>query len=113
MGYSNPTLKTQARAAQNHAKAAPRGARSLPAMRRSHKKARSRGDAHHPRLGLAHARGSLAFLMLGWFRSRPARTPRVIDARRGYRSLKQVRDGLLTALLEIGPGELEKLGGCS
>lgn len=39
--------------------------------------------------------------------------PRVIDARRGYRSLNQVRDSLLAALTETDVAELERLGGCT
>ncbi|HSI13235.1 MAG TPA: hypothetical protein VK961_14385 [Chthoniobacter sp.] len=47
------------------------------------------------------------------FRVADRSEPRVIDARRGYRSLKQVRDSLLAALTETDVAELERLGGCS
>lgn len=47
------------------------------------------------------------------FRVADRTEPRVIDARRGYRSLKQVRDSLLSALVETDAAELERLGGCS
>jgi hypothetical protein len=47
------------------------------------------------------------------FRAADRSEPRVVDARRGYRSLTQVRDGLLTALVDVEPGELERLGGCN
>jgi hypothetical protein len=45
------------------------------------------------------------------FRAAERSDPRVIDARRGYRSLQQVRDGLLTALVDVEAAELERLGG--
>jgi len=47
------------------------------------------------------------------FRPADRAEPRVIDARRGYRSLKQVRDSLLSALVDIDVAELERLGGCA
>jgi hypothetical protein len=37
--------------------------------------------------------------------------PRVVDARSGYRSLKQVRDSLLAALVDMDAAELERLDG--
>jgi hypothetical protein len=37
--------------------------------------------------------------------------PRIVDARRGMASLRQVRDGLLAALVDMDAGELERLGG--
>ncbi len=37
--------------------------------------------------------------------------PRIVDARRGHASLRQVRDALLTALLDMDGGELARLGG--
>ena len=45
------------------------------------------------------------------FRAADRSEPRVVDARRGYRSLQQVRDGLLTALVDMDAAELERLGG--
>jgi len=47
------------------------------------------------------------------FRAAGRSEPRVIDARRGYRSLKQVRDNLLSALIDTDIGELERLGACA
>ncbi|MDR3401891.1 MAG: toll/interleukin-1 receptor domain-containing protein [Chthoniobacter sp.] len=47
------------------------------------------------------------------FRAADRAEPRVVDARRGYRSLKQVRDSLLSALVDIDAAELERLGGCA
>lgn len=47
------------------------------------------------------------------FRGADRSEPRVIDARRGYRSLKQVRDSLLSALTDTDIAELERLGACS
>lgn len=47
------------------------------------------------------------------FRAADRSEPRVIDARRGYRSLKQVRDSLLSALVDTDVGELERMGACS
>jgi hypothetical protein len=46
------------------------------------------------------------------FRAADRSEPRVVDARRGYRSLRHVRDGLLTALADMDGAELERLGGC-
>jgi len=37
--------------------------------------------------------------------------PRIVEARRGHASLRQVRDALLTALVDMDAGELERLGG--
>jgi len=37
--------------------------------------------------------------------------PRIVDARRGHASLRQVRDALLTALVDMDSGELDRLGG--
>ena len=45
------------------------------------------------------------------FRAAERSEPRVVDARRGYRSLKQVRDSMLTALVDVDAAELERLGG--
>ena len=45
------------------------------------------------------------------FRAAERSDPRIVDARRGYRSLKQVRDGLLAALVDVDAAELERLGG--
>ena len=47
------------------------------------------------------------------FRSADRSEPRVVDARRGYRSLKQVRDSLLTAVVDMDATEFERLGGCA
>ncbi len=47
------------------------------------------------------------------FRAADRSEPRIVDARRGYRSLKQVRDSLLSALVDIDLGELDRLGGCT
>ena len=47
------------------------------------------------------------------FRKADRSEPRVVDARRGYRSLTQVRDGLLTALVDMDAAEFERLGGCN
>jgi hypothetical protein len=47
------------------------------------------------------------------FRTADRSEPRVVDARRGYRSLKQVRDSLLTALVDMDGAEFERLGGCN
>ncbi len=47
------------------------------------------------------------------FRTADRNEPRIVDARRGYRSLKQVRDNLLTALVDMGAAEFERLGGCA
>lgn len=38
--------------------------------------------------------------------------PRVIDARRGFRNLSEVRDELLAALIDVEIAELARLGGC-
>jgi hypothetical protein len=45
------------------------------------------------------------------FRVADRNEPRVLDARRGYRSLKQVRDSLLVALLDMDAAEFDQLGG--
>ena len=45
------------------------------------------------------------------FRAADRNEPRVVDARCGYRSLKQVRDSLLTALVDVDAAELERFGG--
>ncbi len=45
------------------------------------------------------------------FRTADRTEPRVVDARPGYRSMKQVRDALLTMLADMDGGELERLGG--
>ena len=47
------------------------------------------------------------------FRAADRSEPRIVDARRGYRSLKQVRDSLLAALVDMDAGEFERLGGCA
>ncbi|EDY18005.1 hypothetical protein CfE428DRAFT_4435 [Chthoniobacter flavus Ellin428] len=47
------------------------------------------------------------------FRAADRWEPRVIDARRGYRSLKQVRDCLLAALIDADVEELDRLGACT
>lgn len=47
------------------------------------------------------------------FRAADRWEPRVIDARRGYRSLKQVRDSLLAALVDADVEELDRLGACT
>jgi hypothetical protein len=47
------------------------------------------------------------------FKTADRSEPRVVDGRRGYRSLTQVRDGLLTALVDMDASEFERLGGCN
>jgi len=47
------------------------------------------------------------------FRIADRAEPRVVDARNGYRGLRQVRDGLLTALVDMDAAEFDRLGGCN